>query len=182
MEEAKSLILQLSSKIESGSLKEVLLKLSDGIKNADASHETKKEAIEDSIHQLQRKNKQIETEIERLQLLQSKNAAAFNKKNTERIKLSRRIIELEQDNEVLEINLGELDLRIDILENEMKTLSHPTLDELYYEIVRGFGVEFPTINGVLCAKIKNKRKNDIFTIECSNNPADACEKIWQCID
>lgn len=182
MEESKTLLTQILNKVDSGSLKETLTKLKDSIKNSKASHETKKDAIEDSIHQIQRKNKQIESEIERLKLLQSKNAAAFNKKNTERIKYSRKIIELEQENEVLEMNLNELEQRIFKLEDEIKILGYPTLDELYYEIIKGFGVEFTEINGILNAKIKNKTKNDVFTVECDKGAAEVCERIWQCID
>lgn len=182
MEESKTLLNQLLTKIDSTPLKETLVKLKDTLNNNKASHETKKDAIEDSIHQTQRKNKQIESEIERLKLIQSKNAAAFNKKNSERIKCSRRIIELEQENEVLEMNLSEMDQRINQLEDEIRVLGYPTLDELYYEIIRGFGVEFIDENTTLVAKIKNKAKNDVFTVECNKSAAEVCEKIWQYID
>lgn len=183
MEEAKTLIEQLSTQLKNSSLQEALSKTIQELKDNEMAHRTRTEAIEDSINQVRRKNKNAESELERLHLLQTKNAAAFNKKNTERIKLSRKIIELEQENEELGATISETLEKITNLENEVKVLSYPTVEELYYEIVRGFGVDFIEKDERLCARIKNKSKNDVFLIDCDKNAVqETCEKIWKCIE
>jgi hypothetical protein len=205
IDEVKSLIVKLNVKLENKTLKESLTKLNEDMKSLETEHKTKKEVLEDSIYQIQRKNKQIESEIERLMLLQDKNNNQFNKKNNERIKMSRNIIELEQENEVFEIENEELEVKINRIEDENRILQHPTIDELYYEIVKGFGVEFiiekdsSNSNDItrdaksdvtrdvksdvtrIKAKIMNKSKNDIFTVECTGNVSEVCDKIWECI-
>lgn len=184
MEEVKSQILKLTTQSSSGTLKETLSKIRQELKDTEVAHKTRMEAIEDSIGQVKRKNKQMESEVERLQMLQDKNAASFSKKNSERIKLSRRIIELEQENEETEVRLSELAEKNTRLEEEIKILSHPTVEELYYEIVKGFGVDFIKKEGRTCAKVMNKNRNDVFTVECDEklNQQEVCEKIWEYIE
>ncbi|ELA41244.1 uncharacterized protein VICG_01733 [Vittaforma corneae ATCC 50505] len=184
MEEAKTQILKLTAQFNSETLKETLNKIKQELRDAEIAHKTKMEAIEDSINQVKRKNKQVESEVERLQMLQDKNAASFTKKNNERIKLSRRIIELEQENEEIEARLNELIEKNTHLEEEIKVLSYPTVEELYYEIVKGFGVDFVKKEGAVYAKVVNKNRNDVFTVECSEkfNQQEICEKIWKYIE
>lgn len=183
MEESKTLIAELSEHLENQNLKETILRIMQELKDTEMAHKTKMEAIEDSITQVRRKNKQIESEIERMQLLQTKNAAAFNKKNSDRIRMSRKIIEFEQENEELEAGLLELTEKIVKIEDEIRLLGCPTVEELYYEIVRGFGVDFVEKEGKIYSRIKNKNKNDLFVVECDPfNIQESCEKIWDCIE
>lgn len=183
MEEARDLLTQLTTKFNNLSFKEALIKLSENERELDLAHTTSKEAISDSIAQITRKNKQAESEVERLQLLQSRNSSAFSKKSSERIKLSRKIIELEQENEEMENQLKEMEDEISKMEDEIRSLSRPSLDELYYEIVRGFGVEFIEKDQKTVARVKNIGKNDVFMIECAGqNLAETCDKIWACMD
>lgn len=179
MDEEKKVLTQLSSRFNSLSFKDVLDKYRENERNLELTHSTSKDAISDSISQVLRKNKQTESEIERLQLLQSKNFNAFSKKSGERIKLSRKIIELEQENEEMESKLKEMEEEINRMEEEVKMLSRPSLDELYYEVIRGFGVEFVERDQKTIARVTNVRKNDVFTIECTgHNPSEVCDKIW----
>lgn len=182
MEDIKTLIKELSSKFSNESLKRTLLSLSQELKESDMIHKTRIEAIEDSINQVKRKNKQIESEIERLQLIQTKNTNTFNKKNTERIRMSRRIIELEEENEEAEMKINELSSAIDKLEGEIKIHNQPTVEELYYEVIKGFGVDFVEEDGKTMARIMNKNKNDIFFVDCSRGAQEVCENIWNYID
>lgn len=184
MEDIKSLILKLTTQFNSETLKETILKVKQELKEGELNHKTKTETIEDSINQIKRKNKQTESEVERLQMLQDKNMAYFNKKNNERIKLSRRIIELEQENEELEVKIRGLEEKNEELEEEIRILSYPTIEELYFEIIKGFGVEFVEKEGKIKAKILNKNKNDVFIVECeeSKGKQEICEEIWRYIE
>lgn len=184
MEEAKAQIQRLSGVFKNDGLKDALLKARQELRDAEAAHRTRMEVIEDSIGQVRRKNKQVELEVERLQMHQDKNASSFNRKNSERIKLSRRIIELEQENEEIEARVCELTEKIGRLEMEVRMLGHPTIDELYYEIVKGFGVEFVETGGVTSAKIVSRSKSDVFVVECdeSKGKQEICERIWECIE
>lgn len=184
MEDAKAQIQKLTGLFKDRALKETLLNIRQELRKADVAHRTKIEAVEDSISEVKRKNKQMEAEVERLLLQQSRNGSGFTKKNSERIQLSRRIIELEQENEEMEIRTRELTGQIVRAEDEVRMLSYPTADELYYEIVKGFGVEFVEMDGQVSAKIMNKSKNDIFTVECVDNAGigEICEKIWGFIE
>lgn len=182
MDDTKTLIEEISSKFKTESLKKALLSLTQELKESEMTHKTRIEATEDSINQVRRKNKQIESEIERLQLIQTKNTNTFNKLNSERIKMSRRIIELEQENEETECRINELTNEIDKLEREIKTLNQPSVEEFYYEIVKGFGLDFVEENGKIKARIMNKSKNDIFFVDCSKGVQEVCENIWNNID
>lgn len=182
MEDTKTLIKELSSKFNNESLKKTLLSLTQELKEAEIIHKTRIEATEDSINQVRRKNKQIESEIERLQLIQTKNTNGFNKKNSDRIRMSRRIIELEQENEETEVKINELSSSVERLEEEIKVLNQPTVEELYYEVIKGFGVDFVEEDGKVMARIMNKNRNDIFLIDCSRGVQEVCENIWNCIE
>lgn len=179
MEEIRETLGKLSAKFDNSSFKGTLTELNDQMKKMDFDHSTSKGTLLDSIAQLTRKNKQLESEIERLQMLQNRNTSAFSKKNNERLKLSRRIIELEQENEDMETRLNRKENSLTVIEGKIKEMSYPSLDELYYEIVKGFGVEFVEKDGSTYARIKNKNKNDIFMIECDpNDLAGTCNQIW----
>jgi len=181
MEESKSQIQKLCMLFKDRSLRETVSSVKQELRADEVAHRTKTEAIEDSISQVKRKSKQMEAEVERQQMHQSKNVAGFSKKNSERIRLSRKIIELEQENEEIEMGINELTEKIGKAEGEVRVLSYPTVEELYYEIVRGFGVEFEENEGKVLARIVSKSKNDVFEMDCEETQ-DVCEKIWECID
>lgn len=180
MEDSKAFLQKLAAKFSNDTLKGVISDINEDVKKMDQEYSQFSEVSSDSLLQMDRKNKQMESEIERLQLLQGKNATGFSKKNNERIKLSRRIIELEQDNEDMESKLNVKEGKLSLLEEEIKALSHPSPDELYYEIIKGFGVEFIENEGRTYARVKNKHKNDLFLIDCqAEDLSKTCEKIWE---
>lgn len=179
MEELKKSISNLIDKFDNKTFKEVITETNEYIVKSKNKITASNDNLSEIISKTTRKIKQLESEIERLQLLQNKNANIFSKKNGERIKLARNIIELEQENEDMESKLRLKENQILVLEDEIKSMSYPSLDELYFEIIKGFGVEFIEKENQLYARIKNKNQNDIFLVECNQkNLNDVCEKIW----
>ena len=179
MEDAHNHLKELIKKFDNSSIKEALQKVSEQSKTLLANHNSSKESIADNINLLARKNKQIEAEVQRLQMSQSKNNEFYNKKNNERFKMAKKVIEYEEKNEDLENQISKLESLINSKEEEIRKISCPTSDELYHEIIKGFGVEFVKKQGKTYAKIKNKEKNDIFYIEANEcNANDTCNKIW----
>lgn len=176
------MIIDLAKKLEKTPIISTVNKINQQIRDNEAMYNTKNEAIKDSLAQVKRKNKQMENEIERLEILQQKNSSSFNKKNSERIKYSKRIVELEEENELLEDKISLLESKIEDVDTELKNLSYPTLDELYFEVVKGFGVNFIKNDEGVVAKINNKSKNDVYQITCSDNLVETSEAIWSCIE
>lgn len=179
MEEQKEILQNLKREFAKDLIKNAIKETSANLKKAEDEFLKNKQSITESITQLQRKNSQIESEIERLKLIQSKNSNLFSKKNNERIKLSRRIIELEQDNESMETKILKKEGSFESLEEEIRKSSFPSADELYYEIIKGFGIEFTDKKGEIVAKVKNQTKKDLVLIKCRrDNKKTACDAIW----
>lgn len=182
----KDLIDALSSiinKFDNEAFKETIMKIITSFKAAEKDHLAFMQNLTDTTSQLNRKNKQTESEIARLNLLQNKNTASFSKKNKERIQLSRKIIELEQENEGMENKKTQIEANIINLEEEIKKLSQPSIDEIYHEIIKGFGINFVNSQKEVTVVIKNKIKNDIFKINCDPSQVQIiCDQIWELME
>lgn len=183
MEDPKLLIKSLSNEFEGNELKKTIETFIKQQKESIESSHIILNELNDQIYELERNNNKIEDEIAGLQLTQSRNNEAYNKKNNERYKLASKMIAIEQANEELENEMEGLRMQLKKKEEDMKSISYPSAELLYYEIVRGFGVKFINNNGKDVIRIKNKNKNDIFEITSDNKTCEQiCEEIWELID
>ncbi|KAI5149671.1 hypothetical protein ENBRE01_1053 [Enteropsectra breve] len=183
MEQTKEMIAEMLGRVESLNLKEIAARTVSENKKYENEFREYKETISENIKIIQRKNSQIESEVQQLEIALSKNNERYNKKNNDRLKLAKKVIEYEQKNEEIENKINELERAIAMKENEIQKIKGPSAEMLYYEIVRGFNVEFSRTKGKVVAKIKNKEKNDVFVVDTSEGSAgDICNKIWECME
>lgn len=179
MKDLEECLTTINEKFNSNTLKDTIYKVTQSLKTMEKEHKEFEQSINEEIFQLNRCNKQLKCDLERLNLLRARNATSFQEKNNERFRISRRIIELEQDSERMEFKIGEKETISSKLEEDIKKLGHPSLDELYFEIVKGFGVEFYKKDGKVFVKIQNRSKNDVLTIECKDDDINSiCDSIW----
>jgi hypothetical protein len=80
MEEQRNLLKSTLEKMAGISLHEDVAALAEKMKRNEMESRKAGEVLYDSINLLNRKNKQIKTEIQQLQISQSKNNESFNKK------------------------------------------------------------------------------------------------------
>lgn len=191
MEDSKAHIKELISRFNKNEAKTSIDIINHRHKEKMRTRAVEIDNIKQNIHMLSRKNSQIEAEISRQQLQQGKNNELFNKKNNERLRLAKKLIDLEQINEDLENSISTIEAEIAGKENEINKLSYPSTDALYYEIIRGFNVDFydnrNSINyeankeASIIGRIRNREKNDIFTVEINENDdiSKVCNRIWE---
>lgn len=179
MDDAKNFLQELSKRLDNTAISKDIETVTFQHKERVAVHVAGCEALNQNIHLVARKNAQIEAEIQRLLLSQARVSDLFNRRNNERLRLAKRLIDLEQKNESLEAQTNELEAKIAAREEDIRRINSPSSDALYYEIVKGFGIDFVKKNGEDVARIKNKAKNDIFYVTLANRPVEeACEEIW----
>jgi len=182
MEDPKALIDELILKFNNtdlkASLKEIGKKHRDKIEKLDSI----RNVTNDNLAIISRKNKQLEAEIQQLETRLEKNNELYNRRNLERLKHSKMIIEYEQKNEDLENQIVEIERKTQEKEEEIQKLQMPSDDFLFYEIAKGFGITFVKKQGKLYAKIKNVEKNDIYMVDTSEGSVGSvCNKIWDLI-
>lgn len=145
-------------------------------------NETKKRnELEEKIRNIERRNKQLESEIEHIEMQIVKKSEQQNKKHNERLKLAKKIIEMEERNEELENKIGILENGIITNETALKEASQPSSEALYREIMKGFGIDFINRDNKKIARIINKEKNNVYEVEITEqNKEEECDKLWKC--
>lgn len=183
MEDSKTLLMELFKKFNNAEIKKDLLQAGKYYSEQAAANNSTKEMLANNAGLFQRKNSQIEAEIQRLMLAQARNNEQYSKKNNERLKLAKKIIDLEQKNEALENEIARTEALIAAKEEEINSINCPSPDALYYEIVKGFNVDFVKRQGALHARVKNREKNDVYQIELSEDRvAELCNEIWELME
>lgn len=183
MEDSKALIGDLINHLDNKEIVKTIEQINTKIKSEALNHQNSKEVLNDALVLLSRKNKQVESEVQQLVMVQSRNNEMYNKKNSERLKLAKKIIDLEQKNEEIDGQIAELEFLISQKDDDLRKISQPSAEELFYEIVKGFGVDFTRRNNKLIAKIRNKNKNDLFEVEVSDSdPKATCDTIWSLME
>lgn len=179
MEDAKNALLELSTRLDNTAICKDLETATSQYRERVAAHAAGCEALNQNTHLVARKNAQIEAEIQRLLLAQARVSDLFNRRNNERLRLAKRLIDLEQKNEGLEASIKDLEAKIAAREEEIRRINSPSSDALYYEIIKGFGVDFVSRDGEDVARVRNRARNDIFHVSLSNRPVEkVCEEIW----
>jgi chromosome segregation ATPase len=181
MEEAKALLADLERKFKNPTEKQVLVMLHNKHKGEQAKVEQSTKMLQDSIQLLRKKGIQLEAEIRKLSYVHSRKGDAFVDMNSQRLKLAKRIVELEDENEKLKAGLVQADQKIVEKEELIKGLEQPSLGEIYLEIVKGFGAEFLEKDGRGVCRIKSKRANDVFFVELGKEVPtyEICNTIWE---
>lgn len=137
-------------------------------------------SLDRSIRMLERKNTQIDGEIQRVSMLQGKINGLYSKIHGERLRLSKQLIDLESKNDNLEAEIERIEDRIAEADTEIKSLNSPSCEAIYYEIIRGFGVDFIKNGNNTVARIKNKERSDVFYVNIDGRPVDdVCDEIWR---
>lgn len=183
LDDSKRMIKEISELLDNKAIMKEVEHINRRLKERESNHNNSKEVLNDALNLLLRKNRQLDAELQQLQIVQSRNNEQYNKKNTERLRLAKKMIELEQKNEEVEEQIADLELKTTQKEDEIHKIGLPSSDQLFYEIVRGFGVEFSSRNGKLFAKVRNKQKNDLYSIEVSDVcTKEMCDSIWDLME
>ncbi|KAI5168390.1 hypothetical protein PAEPH01_0087 [Pancytospora epiphaga] len=180
MEDTKSNLLELSERLgnrnETSHLGAVMEQHKRRVEEQDAIIEN----LTQSIRMLERKNTQIDGEVQRLTMLQGKNNALYSKMHGDRLRISKQLIDLESRNDNLEAEIEKIEEDILSIDSEMKSLNAPSSEEIYYEIVRGFGLDFIKNGGTTVARIKNKERSDVFYVNVDGRPIEeVCTELWE---
>lgn len=180
MEDAKSSLLELSGRLSNTKGRTHL-----GVAVQQHYKRTEEQAstitnLDRNIRMLERKNTQIDGEIQRISMLQGKINGQYSKIHGERLRLSKQLIDLESKNDNLEAEIEKTEDCIAAADAEIKSLNSPSCETIYYEIIRGFGVDFIKDGNNTVARIKNKEKSDVFYANIDGRPAEeACDEIWR---
>lgn len=181
MEEAKSLLHDLREKFKSPIERQILVSLNNQRKVERLKMESVTKALQENVLLFKKKNMQLEGEIRRYSYIHGKKNDTFVEINNEKLRLAKRVVELEDEGEKIKASIHEVDRSIQEREQRIHHLSRPSFDEIYLEIVKGFGVEFIEKSGQMCCRIKNKKMNDIYTIDISDDVpvSEICNSIWE---
>lgn len=181
MEETKLQLQDLAAKFRNPVEKQILLALNSQRKLERAKIETVTKDLQENVQLFKKKNMQLEGEVRRYAYTHSKKSDAFLEINNEKLRLAKKIVELEDENEKIKAAIGEAERCVQDCEEKIRSLSRPSFNEIYLEIVKGFGVEFIERDGQLCCRIKNKKLNDVFVVDIRDDtPAfKTCNAIWE---
>ncbi|KAI4291204.1 hypothetical protein PAPHI01_0478 [Pancytospora philotis] len=179
MEEEKNSIKELVARMRTVSASNSLEKLVSQYKQRTRKLQGVIEELEYNVALVTRKNNQIATEIEQEIMQQGKVVGQFSKNNSERLRMSKQYVNLEQVNANLEYEIADTKKSTEELENAIRDYSGPAQEVLYYELMRGFGVDFVSRDGGDACKVTNTKRNDVYFIETRDRPAEeVCEAVW----
>ncbi len=97
--------------------------------------------------------------------------------NAEKLRLAKKIVELEDENEKLRASIAETDKKAQEIEERIRSMSRPSFNEIYLEIVKGFGMEFVEKDDGMWLRIKSRKMNDVFMM-----PIDTCTDMLEVAD
>jgi chromosome segregation ATPase len=179
MEEAKGLLVDLEKRFKNPVERQILTALHSKRRGEQLEIEQSIKMLQENVQLLRKKGMHLEAEVRKLSYIHSRKGDAFVDMNSQRLKLAKRIVELEDENEKLKVSLVQVEQGIAEKEEEIRGLGHPSFSEIYLEIVKGFGAEF--VDGGSSCRIKSKRANDVFFVELGADvPAyRICNEIWE---
>ncbi|CAD25177.1 hypothetical protein [Encephalitozoon cuniculi GB-M1] len=181
MEETKALLQDLCEKFKNPIEKNILLALNSQRREERLKMETVTKALQENVQLFKKKNMQLEAEVRKYSYTHSKKNDAFMEINNEKLRLAKKIVELEDENEKIKANIITTDKAIQEKEERLRSLSRPSFNEIYLEIVKGFGIEFLEGDGKKYCRIRNKKMNDVFTVDISSGPSmfEITNAIWE---
>ncbi|AFM97895.1 hypothetical protein EHEL_021410 [Encephalitozoon hellem ATCC 50504] len=181
MEEAKTLLQDLCEKFKNPVEKNILVALDSQRKEERMKMEAVTKALQENVQLFKKKNIQLEGEVRKYSYTHSKKNDAFMEINNEKLKLAKKIVELEDENEKIKVGIIATDKGIQEKEERLRTLSRPSFNEIYLEIVKGFGIEFLEGDGRKFCRIKNRKISDVFTIDIGSDISmfEITNAIWE---
>lgn len=180
MEDPKSLVRELSQSVDNSEMVRVLEDLASHTKERSSFYAAQREALLTGLAVLEKENAHLDAGLQQLLLLQTKNVDACNRKNNERLRLAKRMMDLEQRIEQLESGLNEMEADITARDLDIQRVNCPSEDLLYHELVRGFGVTFVRKQGVLYARIRNREHNDMYELRLDGGDVPGLSnEIWR---
>ncbi|ADM11141.1 uncharacterized protein Eint_021440 [Encephalitozoon intestinalis ATCC 50506] len=181
MEEAKTLLQDLCEKFKNPAEKNILMALDSQRKEERLKMETVTRTLQENVQLFKKKNMQLEGEVRKYSYTHSKKNDAFVEINNEKLRLAKKIVELEDENEKIKAGIITTDKRIQEKEEKLRALSRPSFNEIYLEIVKGFGTEFIEGDGRKYCRIKSKKMGDVFTIDIGSDVSlfEITNSIWE---
>ncbi|KAH9411992.1 hypothetical protein HK407_02g04390 [Ordospora pajunii] len=177
MDEAKTLLNELIGKFKSPVEKQVLMTLSLQMKEGRHRIESVTKTLQENMQLFRKKNMQLESEVRKYSYALSKKNDAFVELNAEKLRLAKKIVELEDENEKLRASIAETDKKAQEIEERIRSMSRPSFNEIYLEIVKGFGMEFVEKDDGMWLRIKSRKMNDVFMM-----PIDTCTDMLEVAD
>lgn len=183
MEDEKQAVKELTRRVCGLHTRGVLEHMAAQFKQMSAGRRRVIAELEQEIALFKRKNAQIETEIERELLDQDRNASQFSKSNAEKLKIAKKLISLEQTNANLESAIADIERDTISTEAELKKYGSAAAEMLYYELVKGFQVDFVKKEGKELCRIANLSKKDVFYVDLEGVPVEEVSNaIWNALE
>lgn len=181
MEEAKTLLQDLCAKFRNPVEKHVLTALNTQRRDERLKMEAVTKALQENLQLFKKKNMQLEGEVRKYSYMHSKKNDAFIEMNGEKLRLAKKIVELEDETEKTKAAIAATDRSIHEKEERLRSLSRPSLNEIYLEVVKGFGVEFLEGSEGRYCRVRSKRMNDVFTLSIDDDAAgfEVANAIWE---
>ncbi|ORE00559.1 hypothetical protein A0H76_2830 [Hepatospora eriocheir] len=182
-EDNRKVIKNITKKWDTSHLIDLLDKLKFKIDNNKHQHVRSIESIKEEENKQQRRIEQLKSEIEILSTQFENLRSKCKKKQNEKYSLFKFITETEQQ-------IDETNERIQVLENEKKEFDdkiskaiHPTYDAFYLALMKCTGIDFYEENQNEFVRIKNVKRNDIFTFNLDEMElSEAINTIWDHIE
>lgn len=119
----------------------------------------------------------IENEINTIKINHTKNNEKYKRVNNERLKLARKLVELENSYSMYKDELDTIQKNINTYNEQLRLVNKPTFNQLYLELIKGFG--FDIKNGK--CKIKNEKKKCVIEVDLNKNQPlyKTVNEIWE---
>lgn len=119
----------------------------------------------------------IENEINTIKINHTKNNEKYKRVNNERLKLARKLVELENSYSVLKDEFDTTEKNIFHFNEQLRLVNKPTFNQLYLELIKGFGFD---IKNSKC-RIKNDKKKCVVEVELDKNVPlyKIVNEIWE---
>lgn len=159
-------------------LREMLAKRRDQV----AFYDRALKSLGNELSQLLRQNDQLDSDSVHLKHAYKKLEDAITHLTKTRLLQAKNLVRLEEDVFALEDRMHTKRLEITEKEELLRTGYQPSVNSLFLELVRGFGVDFVDCEGIR-ASVRNRKKNDVICINIDEkmNASDVADRIWASI-
>jgi chromosome segregation ATPase len=136
--------------------------------------------IRNNSELLEKKILNVENEINKIKISHNKNNEKYKMINSDRLRLAKKYVDLENEFSIMKSEIDELDMNIKKYNEELKRVNKPSFNQLYLELVKGFGVEFVNDRRNIC-RIRSTRKKCLVEIELDKKVSiyKICNEIWE---
>lgn len=179
MKEVVSQISEVAELFSQHSSEEVFRKLAEKHRVQHLYYSQQTKSMNTELTQLLRCNDQAESEAVHLRHTKKRLEDSLSSMARTRLPQAKNLVRLEEELFAVEDEIQRKKAQVEEKEEILRVGFKPSVDSLFLELVKGFGIDFIDKGGMRVL-IKDRKKNDVVSIDIDNDAGkwEVSNKVW----